>query len=91
MSKYFIKHKKQTLADFQNDRHRFAFWYDGKDIEISCYSALSVFFDDESIPEDIKCEVQEEIYKLIDANENKWAAPKGAHEIADAYCADEFR
>jgi len=90
MSKYFIKHKKQTLADFQNDCHRFAFWYDGKDIEVSCYSALSVFFDNENIPEDVKCEVQEEIFNLIDKNESKWALPKEAYEIADAYCAENF-
>lgn len=90
MSKYNIKHKKQSLADFKNDCHKFSFWYNSEKMEVSCYGAVSVFFSDESIPEDVKCEVQEEIYNLLDKNEYKWSAPKGAKEIADAYCAEEF-
>lgn len=90
MNSYRVKHKRQTLVDFQSDRHRFSLWYGGKETEVSCYGSVSVFFDDESIPEDVKCEVQKEIYKLIDKNEYKWSVPKGAIEIADAYCAEEF-
>ena len=91
MNKYHAKHKRQNLVDFKNDCHRFSFWYDGKEMEASCYDAVSVFFDDESISEDVKCEVQKEIYNLIDNNESKWAVPKGAQEIADAYCEENFR
>ena len=90
MNKYCIKHKKQTLEDFTKDCHRFSFWCGGKEMEASCYGAVSVFFDDENIPEDVQCEVQGEIYKLIDKNESKWSVPKGAREIANAYCAENF-
>lgn len=90
MKEYIIKHKRQTLVDFNNDCHRFSLWYGGKETEVSCYDAVSVFFEDESIPEDIQREVQEEIYKLIDKNEDKWSVPRGAREIADAYCAENF-
>lgn len=90
MSQYFIKHIKQTMADFNNDCHRFSFWYNGKQTEVSCYGTVSVFFDDESIPEEVQCDVQEEIYRLIDKNENKWSVPKDAKEIADAYCMENF-
>lgn len=90
MNKYHIKHKRQTLVDFNNDCHRFSFWYGGKEMEASCYGAVSVFFDDETIPEDVQCEVQEEIYKLIDKNEDKWSVSRSAQEIADAYCKENF-
>ena len=86
MHTYNVKHKRQTLADFKNDCHRFSFWYNGKEMEVSCYGAVSVFFDDENIPENVQCEIIKEIYSLIDKNESKWAVPKGAQEIADAYC-----
>ena len=59
-------------------------------MEASCYGSASVFFNDESIPEDVKCEVQEYIYELIDESEYKWSIPKGAREIANAYCAENF-
>lgn len=90
MNNYHVKHKRQSLTDFQNDCHRFKFWYNGKEMEASCHRAVSVFFSDESIPEDVKCDVQKTIYNLIDKNESKWSVPKGAREIADAYCAEEF-
>lgn len=90
MANYRVKHKRQKLVDFKNDCHRFNLWYDGKETEVSCYGAMSVFFEDESIPEDVKCEVQKEIYNMIDKNESKWSVPKGAREIADAYCAENF-
>lgn len=87
---YRLKHKRQTLADFRNDCHRFTLWYNGKETEVSCYDALSVFFDDENIPEEIRCSIQDDIYDLIDKNECKWSVPKGAQEIADAYCRENF-
>ena len=90
MNKYHVKHKRQNLTDFNDDCHRFKFWYDEKEMEAICHRSVSVFFSDEDIPEDVKCEVQKKIYNLIDNNEFKWAVPKGAREIADAYCAEEF-
>ena len=91
MNKYNVKHKRQSIVDFHNDCHRFSFWYDGKKMEVSCYGSVSVFFsDEENILEDVACEVQKEVYNLIDKNEYKWPIPKGAREIADAYCAEEF-
>lgn len=90
MNNYRVKHKKQNLVDFQNDCHRFSLWYGRKETEVSCYGAMSVFFDDENIPEDVKCEVQKKIYDLIDKNEYKWSVPRDTREIANAYCAENF-
>ena len=87
---YRLKHKRQTLVDFNNDCHRFTLWYGGKETEVSCYQALSIFFDDEDIPDDVRDDIQEDIYALIDKNEDKWSVPKGAQEIADAYCKENF-
>lgn len=85
-----LKHQMQTLADFQNDCHRFSLWFNGRETEVQCYGLVDVFFDDETIPMDVKCEVQKKVWELIDENERKWTVPKGAQEIADAYCADNF-
>lgn len=90
MNPYCIKHKRQTFDDFIMDCHRFSFWYGGKEYEASCHMAVSVCFDNENIPERVQCDVQEEIYKLIDKNESKWSVPARAREIADAYCAENF-
>lgn len=89
-NKYHVKHKRQTLEDFQMDIHKFSFWFNGQRTA-SCVGCVSVFFDDEAnIPEEVKTEVQKAIFNLIDKNENKWSVPRGAQEIADAYCAEEF-
>jgi hypothetical protein len=85
-----LKHKRQTLIDFQHDCHRFSLWLNGKEIEAKCYGLVDVVFDDETIPYDIKCEVQKKIWELIDTSENRWTVPKFAQEIADAYCAENF-
>ena len=87
---YSLKHKRQTLSDFQNDCHRFSLWHNGSETEVQCYGHVSVFFDDDTISEDVKYEIQKKVYELIDENEHRWAVPKGAQEIADAYCAEEF-
>lgn len=84
-----LKHKRQTLADFQNDCHRFSLWFNGKETEVQCYGLVDVFFD-KSIPGGVMTEVQKKVYELIDENEARWTVPKGAQEIADAYCAEEF-
>ena len=85
-----LKHKRQTLADFQNDCHRFSLWFAGKESEVQCYGLVDTFFDNEDIPSDVKCQVQTKVWELIDKNDNRWALPKGAQEIADAYCAENF-
>lgn len=86
----YLRHKKQAITDFQNDCHRFSLFVNGKETEVQCYGLVDVLFDDETIPMDVKCEVQKKVWELIDENERKWAVPKGAQEIADAYCAEEF-
>lgn len=89
-NKYHIKHKRQNLADFQNDIHRFKFWYNGEK-ESYCVSGLNVFFDDgDNIPDDVKVDISGAILNLIDKNESKWSVPKEAYRIANAYCAEEF-
>ena len=88
-NKYNVHHKRQTLANFLKDIHEFHFEYNGDKIA-SCVSAVTVVFDDESIPEDVKLDVQNKIFEMIDKYENKWSLPRGAKEIADAYCEEEF-
>lgn len=90
MNKYFVKHKRQTLEDFQMDCHRFSFWYDNRLHTASCFHAVSVYFSDETIPENVKLSVQDRIYHLIDSCESRWSVPKAAQAIADKYCADNF-
>lgn len=90
MSKYHVKHKRQSIVDFLNDIHRFKFWYNGEK-EATCVDSVSVFFNDENIPEDVKCEIQKEIYDLIDKNERTWSVPNSAYDIADTYCAEEYK
>lgn len=85
-----LKHKRQTLADFNNGCHRFSLWFNGKETEVQCYGLVDVFFDDETIPDDVKCEIQKKVWELIDENEHRWTVPKRAQEIADAYCAENF-
>lgn len=85
-----LKHKRQTLFDFHNDCHRFSLWLNGNITEVQCYGLIDVFFDDETIPIDVKCEVQKKVWELIDENCHRWTIPKGAQEIADAYCAENF-
>ena len=89
MNNYHVRHKRQNLADFQKDIHRFKFWYNGEK-EACCVSGFDVFFDyEDNIPDEVKANVHETILKLM-KNERSWSAPKGAQEIADAYCAEEF-
>jgi hypothetical protein len=57
----------------------------------SCQNATFVDFKDENIlPEDVMCDVQKTIYEMIDKYERTWSVPKGAIEIADAYCKENF-
>ena len=88
-NKYGVKHKRQKFYDWQKDIHRFKFYYNGEK-EACCVAGFDVFFDDNDIiPEEVKKDVAETIWKLMD-KESTWSVPKGAREIADAYCAEEF-
>ena len=88
-NKYGVKHKRQKFSDWQKDIHRFKFFHDGEK-EACCVSGLDVFFNDnDDIPEEVKVDVTETIWKLM-SKEHTWSVPKGAREIADAYCAEEF-
>lgn len=90
VNKYHVKHKRQNIIDFNSDCHRFSFWYNNKEMEASCYGSVDVLFNDGTIPEDVKCEVQNKIYQLIDKYEYSWSVPKAAQEIADKYCKENF-
>lgn len=86
---YGVKHKRQNLCDWQKDIHRFKFFYNGEK-EVCCVGGLDVFFDDKDIiPEEVKKDITEYIWKLMD-KELAWSVPKGAREIAEAYCKEEF-
>ena len=88
-NKYGVKHKRQKFYDWQKDIHRFKFWYNGEK-EACCISGFDVFFDDSDIiPAEVKKDVTEAIWKLMD-KERTWSVPRGAIEIADAYCSEEF-
>lgn len=88
---YRVHHKRQTLNDFANDMHWFHFEYNGLRYMASCHNAAFVDFADEtSLPEDVKCAVQSKIYDMMDKYESSWSVPRGAQEIADAYCDEEF-
>lgn len=90
MNKYFVKHKRQTLEDFQMDCHRFTFWYSGRHHSVACFHSANLRFVDETIPEFVKLAVQDVIYRMIDNNGHKWAVPKAVQAIADRYCAASF-
>ena len=88
-NKYNVHHKRQTLENFLKDIHEFHFEYNGDRI-VSCVSATTVIFDDEDIPDEVKSEIQNIIYEMMDKYEDKWALPKGAKEIIDAYMEENY-
>lgn len=90
-NKHHVRHVRQSLDDFNKDIHRFTYIYNGEKQNASIIGNVTVLFADESnIPDTVKSDVQEEIYKRMDKKETQWIPPKGAKEIADAYCAYEF-
>jgi hypothetical protein len=91
-TKYNLRHVACNMEDFNSDRHRFRFEYNGKEYVIPCYGASDIFFDEveKEIPEDVLCEIQDIIWDKIDREEKKWRYPKEAYEIADAYCKENF-
>lgn len=88
---YRVHHKRQNLNDFKNDIHWFHFEYNGNRHMASIHNAAFVYFDDEStLPEDVMLAVQNKIYEMMDKYDHTWTPPKGAQEIADSYCTEEF-
>lgn len=89
-----IRHIRCNMADFNADRHRFRFFYNGEEHIAHIYMASQAIFDEEderNIPESILCEVAEAMSESVLKNEARWRYPDEAYEIADAYCAEEFK
>lgn len=92
-TKYKVRHISCNMSDFNADKHRFRFEYNGKEYVASCYSSVNVEFDDATrndIPEDVLMEIQSIIWNKIDKEEKNWRYPQEAYDIADAYMDDEF-
>ena len=45
-TKYNLRHVACNMEDFNKDRHRFRFEYNGKEYVVPCYGALDVIFDE---------------------------------------------
>lgn len=90
-NKYHVRHCPQTTADFYGDIHVFSFLYKGKREKVTCVAALSVFFDNENLPEEVQNEITSFIWALIDKKEFTWRATPEAHTIADAYWEENFK
>lgn len=90
-NRYYVRHVRQSLDDFNKDIHRFTYILDGVKRKASIVGNVSVFFENENdIPDTVKYNVQEKIYSLMNKYEKRWSVPNGAQEIADSYCAEEF-
>lgn len=91
-TKYNLRHVRCNMTDFNDDRHRFRFEYNGKEYVVSCYGGLDIVFDEveKEIPEDILCEIQDIIWNKIDREGKKWRYPAEAYKIANRYCEDNF-
>ncbi len=91
-TQYKVRHIRCNMADFNTDRHRFRFEYNGKEYIASCYAKVSVIFDGEAngLPGHVKDSVTHTIYHKMDTEEKNWRYPDEAYEIADAYCQEEF-
>lgn len=81
------------MADFNADRHRFRFEYEGKEYVVPCYGSLDVIFDDEtvrSVPVEVCENIKKLIWDKINKEESSWLLPEEAYDVANAYCAAEF-
>lgn len=89
-----IRHIRCNMADFNADRHRFRFFYNGAEHIASCYMGCDIHFDEitkQIVPQNILFEVGDAICESVAKNESRWHYPDEAYEIADAYCAEEFK
>lgn len=92
-TKYKIRHISCNMKDFNEDRHRFRFEYNGKEHIAACYGSLDIHFDEtteKEIPENVLCKVKQIIWNKIDKEERKWRYPQEAYNIANAYVAENF-
>ena len=84
-----LRHLPCNIYDFNADRHRFVFEFNGKRGEVWCTGKCNVYFT-VGVPDYIQKELMEEIWKRIDRDEMKWVYPREAYKIADRYCVSEF-
>lgn len=91
-TKYTVRHIKCNMADFNADRHRFRFEYEGQEYTASCSGKLYILFDDaaEKLPQEVLASVTSTIYAKLDKEEQNWRYPDEAYTIANAYCDDNF-
>ena len=89
-TKFKIRHIKCNIEDFNLDRHRFRFEYNGKEYIVPCYTSITVDFKDLNIPDDIQLEIADIIFKKIDKEEYHWRYPLEAYEIANNYVEENF-
>ena len=87
---YHLRHIACNMNDFQNDCHRFRFEYKEKEYTASCYGKITVVFDNDNLPEEVKEDLTNMIYAKIDKEENKWRYPEEAYRIVDEYYEEEF-
>jgi len=91
-TKYNVRHIACNMTDFNADRHRFRFEYNGKEYVVPCYRAVNVALDEieDEVPEDVLCEIQKIIFEKIDKEEKKWRYPQEAYDIANDYVRENF-
>lgn len=84
-TRYKVRHIRCNMNDFNIDRHRFRFEYNGNEEIANCISGTTVTFDNDNLPDDVKLEVTEIIYKKMDKEESKRRYPDEAYDIVDEY------
>lgn len=90
MKNYKLRHLPCNMLDFNADRHRFSFEVNGKRGEAWCTGNCDIYFT-VGLALDDRCNLSTAIWKRIDKNEMKWSYPQEAYDVADAYCAENFR
>ena len=85
-----LRHLPCNMNDFNADCHRFSFEINGKKGEARCFSKGTVYFTVGLMP-DVERQLTSAIWNKIDKDELKWSYPAEAYEIANQYCAEEFR
>lgn len=80
------------MSDFNADRNRFRFDYEGVTYELPCYGATDIIFTEieNVVSEEVILELQDIIWEKIEDNEKRWRYPKEAYKIADNYVDEEF-
>ena len=75
---FFMRHKAQTLLDFEEGQHKFTFIYNTKTYEVCCPISVStkMLFSDETLPDDVKSFIKNSVFNLV--SKNRWIAPDHA-------------